>query len=51
MYYAGLRVNLRKDSYLELSGGRLRGGEVCAGGQCAILPPFRGWKLGAHLRW
>lgn len=50
LYHGGLRVNLAKGSYLELSGGRLRGGEVCAGGQCIKLPPFKGWQLAAHLR-
>jgi hypothetical protein len=51
LYCGGIRINLKEDSYLELSGGRQRGGEACAGGQCAILPPFRGWKLAAHVRW
>ena len=51
MYHGGIRVNLPKGSYLEGSAGRLRGGEVCAGGQCVTLPPFRGWQLMAHLRW
>ena len=47
---AGIRVNLKRGSYADLSGGRLRGGEVCAGGQCAILPATSGWKLDLHLR-
>jgi hypothetical protein len=51
LYYGGVRVNLPKGSYLDFSAGRLRGGEVCAGGQCITLPPFKGWKLAAHLRW
>jgi hypothetical protein len=51
LYCGGLRVELPKGSYLDFSAGRLRGGEVCAGGQCIILPPFRGWKLAAHVRW
>ena len=51
MYNAGIRVNLPKGAYVDLSGGRLRGGEVCAGGQCLTLPPFKGWKLAAHVRW
>jgi hypothetical protein len=50
LYHGGLRVNLPKGSYLEMSGGRLRGGEVCAGGQCVKLPPFKGWQIAAHLR-
>jgi len=51
LFYGGLRINLARGSDLELSGGRLRGGEVCAGGQCITLPPFKGWKLAARLRW
>lgn len=50
LYQAGARVNLARDSYLEGSAGKLRGGEVCAGGQCVTLPPFKGWRLAAHLR-
>jgi len=50
LYQAGARVNLARGSYLEGAAGRLRGGEVCAGGQCVTLPPFRGWRLAAHLR-
>lgn len=45
---AGLRVNLKGDAYLELSGGKQRGGLVCSGGQCVTLPPFKGWRLAAH---
>jgi hypothetical protein len=51
LFYGGVRVNLPKGSYLDFSGGRLRGGEVCAGGQCITLPPYKGWKLAAHIRW
>lgn len=51
MFHGGIRVNLPKGSYVDLSAGRLRGGEVCAGGQCVTLPPFRGWQMMAHLRW
>jgi hypothetical protein len=43
----GCRINVRRDSYFEFSIGRVRGGEVCASGQCLYLPPFRGWKVGA----
>jgi len=51
LYYGGVRVNFRKGSYLDLSAGRLRGGEVCASGQCITLPPFKGWKAAAHVHW
>jgi len=49
LYDGGIRVNFRKGSYAVLSGGRLRGGEVCAGGQCITLPPFKGWQIAAHI--
>jgi hypothetical protein len=42
----GLRINVKRDSYLEFSSGRVRGGEVCSSGQCFYSPPFRGWKIG-----
>jgi hypothetical protein len=42
----GLRINIKRDSYLEFSTGRVRGGEVCSSGQCFYHPPFRGWKIG-----
>ncbi len=53
LYSGGLRLQLPRDAYLDLSGGRQRGGQVCAGGQCIFLPPFRGWKAMVHLpfRW
>lgn len=47
-YSGGVRVNLKNGAYVELSGGKMRGGEVCSGGQCVIIPPFQGWKVGAH---
>lgn len=50
MYNGGVRVNFGKGSYVEASGGKLRGGEVCAGGACVTLPPYQGWKLVASLK-
>ena len=50
LYSAGVRITLKNGSYLDLSGGRLRGGEVCAGGQCVLLPAYQGWKLVTHFR-
>lgn len=47
---AGFRVLLRKGSFIDLSGGRIRGGEVCSGGQCVILPASKGWKIVTHMR-
>ncbi len=43
-----LRVNLWKDSFLVISGGSIRGGLVCSGGQCREMPDFKGWKLATH---
>ncbi|MCE1230147.1 MAG: hypothetical protein LWX11_11760 [Firmicutes bacterium] len=50
MNSGGIRINLKKGSYLDLSGGKMRGGEVCAGGQCVMLPAYRGWKISTHIR-
>lgn len=50
MWSGGVRGNLKNGSYIEVSGGRQRGGEVCSGGTCLFLPPFHGWKLAAHMR-
>ncbi len=44
----GFRVNLWKGSYVDLSGGSIRGGLVCSGGQCREMPDFKGWKLATH---
>lgn len=49
-FSAGVRINLKQGAYVEASGGKLRGGEVCSGGQCVNLPPFKGWKLAAHFQ-
>ncbi|HLO66065.1 MAG TPA: hypothetical protein VK188_03530, partial [Holophaga sp.] len=48
LYSGGLRLELGRESHVDLSGGRWRGGEACSGGQCAILPPFEGWRLEAR---
>jgi hypothetical protein len=42
----GVHINVKRDSYVEVSTGRVRGGQVCASGQCFFVPPFRGWKIG-----
>lgn len=47
-YSGGVRVNVLEGSYVELSGGTVRGGEVCAGGQCIFMPPFEGFKIGVY---
>ncbi len=44
----GFRFNFKRDSYLEFSTGMVRGGEVCASGQCFYMPPFSGWKVGIY---
>jgi|GEM_PF-1358881 len=46
----GFRFNFGKGSFLELSGGSFRGGEVCSGGQCVQMPSFRGFKAATHIR-
>lgn len=50
LYSGGLRVNLKKGSFIELSGGKMHGGEVCSGGQCVQMPAFKGWKINTHFR-
>jgi hypothetical protein len=47
-YSGGIRINVKRDSYFEFSTGAQRGGEVCSGGQCIFLPPFKGWKIGVY---
>jgi hypothetical protein len=47
-YSGGIRVNIKRDSYIDFSPGSLRGGEVCSAGQCVTLPPFKGWKIGLY---
>jgi hypothetical protein len=47
-YSGGIRINIKRDSYVEFSPGALRGGEVCSAGQCVTLPPFKGWKINLY---
>jgi hypothetical protein len=47
-FSGGIRVNIFEGSYVELSGGTVRGGQICAGGQCYFMPPFEGFKLGVY---
>lgn len=44
-YSGGITLNFRNDTELRISGGTIRGGQVCSGGQCYILPPFKGIKF------
>ena len=44
-YSGGVKVYLRGGTTLELSGGTIRGGLVCSGGQCYLAPPFKGVKF------
>ncbi|MCP4155344.1 MAG: hypothetical protein GY757_46895, partial [bacterium] len=44
-YSGGISVYLRSGTAIELSGGTIRGGQVCSGGQCFFLPPFKGVKF------
>lgn len=49
LFSGGLRIQLYKSSYMDVSGGSIRGGLVCSGGQCRELPDFKGWKISTHL--
>jgi hypothetical protein len=41
----GARVYLNAATYIETTIGTLRGGEVCAQGQCFYVQPFQGFKV------
>ncbi len=41
----GVKVYLKGGTAMEFSGGTIRGGQVCAGGQCFVAPPFKGFKF------
>jgi len=43
-YSGGVAINFTSSTVFEISGGTVRGGEVCSGGQCFITPPFKGFK-------
>lgn len=47
-YSGGIRYWFRGGSAVELSGGTMRGGQVCSGGQCYVMPPFKGVKFTFH---
>ncbi len=44
-FSGGIKVYLSGGTVIEISGGTIRGGQVCAGGQCFVVPPFKGVKL------
>ncbi|MCP5051024.1 MAG: hypothetical protein GY940_27920 [bacterium] len=44
-YSGGIKVYLPGGTAVELSGGSIRGGLICSGGQCYLAPPFKGVKL------
>ena len=44
-FSGGIKVYLPGGTAIELSGGTIRGGQVCTGGQCFVMPPFKGMKL------
>jgi len=44
-YNGGLVLNFNNDMEIRISGGTIRGGQVCSGGQCYVLPPFKGVKF------
>ncbi len=52
-HYPGLElsVDLPRGGMVRLFGGRLSGGQVCAGGLCRDLPPFEGLRLDLVLRY
>ena len=44
-YSGGIKFNFMEGACLDVSGGTLRGGQTCAGGQCFFEPPFKGVKV------
>ncbi len=44
-FSGGAVLNLKNDLEIRFSGGSMRGGQVCSGGQCYVLPPFKGIKF------
>lgn len=44
-FSGGVKVYLSAGTAVELSGGTLRGGQICSGGQCFVAPPFKGVKF------
>ncbi len=44
-FNGGLVLNFTNDMEIRISGGTIRGGQVCSGGQCYVLPPFKGIKF------
>jgi len=44
-FSGGIKVYLKSGTAIELSGGTVRGGQICSGGQCFVAPPFKGVKF------
>jgi len=44
-YSGGVKFYLTAATVLEVSGGTIRGGQICSGGQCFVAPPFKGIKF------
>ncbi len=44
-YNGGITISFKNNLELRLTGGTIRGGQVCSGGQCYTLPPFKGLKF------
>lgn len=45
-YSGGVKFYLSSATSIEVSGGTMRGGQICSGGQCYVAPPFKGIKCG-----
>ncbi len=44
-YSGGIHFNLSDSISFKLEGGTIRGGQVCSGGQCFVIPPFKGLRF------
>jgi len=42
---SSITLFLNNNLQISMTGGNIRGGQVCSGGQCFIMPPFKGFKF------
>lgn len=44
-FSSSLTLYFKNNLEISVTGGNIRGGQICSGGQCFIMPPFKGFKL------
>ncbi len=50
-YSVGLKYYFSNTFFIRLSGGTIRGGETCSGGQCIRVQPFKGFRASIFKSW